>query len=134
MNEPEDRVLICVVNRKRDLRHLLHDSWYRVPVEQMPDGINAEVLGFYLSKSIESEAGAVRYFAQVAGVELVYRRWILPEEPNHPRADNVYYRVALSQIMPKIPPILNPARYSIHFIRTTWARFNVVTTVHELYQ
>ncbi len=133
MTEGEDRVLVCVVNRKRDLHHLLQGGWYRVPIEQMPDGIQAEILGFYLSKSIESDAGAVRYYAVVRGVELVYRRWLMPEESAHPRADNLYYRVALAEVIKKDPPILNPSRYRIHFIRTTWSRFNQATSIHDLY-
>jgi len=133
MTEAEDRVLICVVNRQRDLRHLIQEKWYRVPVEQMPDGIQAEVLGFYLSKSIESQAGAVRYYGRVRGVELVYRRWLLPEESLHPRADRLYYRVALAEIIKKEPPIMNLSRYRIHFIRTSWARFHQATRIHDLY-
>jgi len=133
MIEAEDRVLVCVVNRKRDLHHLIHDRWYRVPIEQMPDGIQAEILGFYLSKSIESQAGAVRYYAVVRGVELVYRRWLLPRESDHPRADKLYYRVSVAEVLKKEPPILNPSRYRIHFIRTPWARFHQATQIHDLY-
>jgi hypothetical protein len=134
MIEPEDRVLVCVVNRKRDLRHLLDERWYRVPVEQMPDGIQAEILAFYVSKSIEFSAGAVRYYAVVRGVELTYRRWLLPEESTHPRADNVYYRVALAEIIPKNPPVFNPLSYRIHFIRTTWTCFSNSTNIQDFYQ
>lgn len=131
---PEDRVLICVVNRKRDLRYLLDEHWYRVPVEHMPDGIQAEILAFYLSKSIETTAGGVCYYAAVRGIEMAYRHWLLPTESAHPRANRVYYRVSFAQIMPKIPPILNPLRYRIHFIRTTWAQFNRAIHIHDLYQ
>lgn len=134
MDDPDDRVLVGVVNRKRDLDHLTSGRWYRIPVEQMPDGIQAEVMGFYLSRSLGDLGGAVRYYAPVQGVELAYRRWLLPNEADHPRADGIYYRVALGEICERIPPITNPSRYRVHFIRTTWGRFQQAATLHELYR
>ena len=66
------------------------------------------------------------------GLELVYRKDLIPD-PKHPRANNVYYRVALGDLEAKTPPITNPTRRPISFIYTTWDRFYQAHTVADLY-
>lgn len=131
---PEDQVLVGVVKRKRDLQHILRDSWYRIPAEQMPSGISAEYLGFFLSgKVFREQSGGIYYYAPVSGIELVRRRDILPDETAHPRADHVYYRIALAEVKYKHPPVLNPQRRVVSFIYTTWDRFVNAEQISDLY-
>jgi len=130
---PEDSVLVAVVNRRRDLSAVLDERWYRVPVKHMPTGIEACYVGFFLSRAFGTQNGAVRYFAPVQGIELVYRHWLLPDEAHHPRSHELYYRLALGDVLPKSPPITNPQRRVISFINTTWERFMTARTVDGLY-
>jgi hypothetical protein len=132
MTDPEDRVLIGVINRKRDLECLRRERWYRIPMVQMPDGIDAEVLGIYVSRNVRG-GGAIRYYGVISGIELAYRRWLLPHEAHHPRADGVYYRVALAEVLELTPPITNPTRRRIYFIRTVWGRFRSAAVLQDLY-
>mgnify|MGYP005836447727 CR=1 FL=1 len=130
---PEDRVLVGVINRQRDLRLAREQHWYRVPQGQMPRGIHADYLAFYLSGLLRGQPSGVYVYTRPAGMELHYRKDLLPKEASHPRALDVYYRVALEPLRPKDPPILNPTRRPITFIHTTWDRFIHATQIRDLY-
>jgi hypothetical protein len=131
---PEDRVIIGVINRKRDLDYARQDHWYRIPQTQMPRGVHAEYLAFFLSgKVFKDQSGAIHHYARVTGIELVYRRDLLPAEAGHPRAGDVYYRIGLGDLLPKEPPIRNPTRRPIAFVYTTWDRFVSAAVVADLY-
>lgn len=122
--DADDRVLVGVIRRKRDVQLAASERWYRVPYARMPDGIDVEVLAFF-------HAGAVRWYSLVRGVELAYRRDLLPDEPDHPRADEMYYRVALGGWFERTPPITNDGR-RFAFIRTTWDRFAAAQSLGDL--
>jgi hypothetical protein len=131
---PDDRVLVGVINRKRDFKYAHDHHWYRVPQEQMPRGIYAEYVAFFLSgKVFKDQSGGIHYYAKRRGVELLYRKDLLPEEADHPRADKVYYKVQLNDLVPKTPPVLNPTKRSISFILTTWDRFVKAREIRDLY-
>jgi hypothetical protein len=130
---PEDRVLVGVINRKRDLDYARSEGWYRIPQKQMPRGVNAEYIGFFLSRAFKELNGGIYYYAKRQGLELVYRRDLLPKESNHPRANEVYYKVELGALVEKDPPILNPTRRTIGFIYTTWDRFIHAEQISDLY-
>jgi hypothetical protein len=130
---PEDRVLIGVINRKRDLEYARDHHWYRVPQQRMPRGVYTEYLAFYLSRAFKEKNGGIVYYAEQKGLELVRRKHLLPKEANHPRAENAYYRVALSDLIDKTPPVLNPTKRPIAFIYTTWDRFVHATQIRDLY-
>jgi hypothetical protein len=130
---PEDRVLIGVINRQRDLHHLLESRWYRIPYAQMPDGVETDYLAFFLSRGASKGKSGVYYYAPLSGVELVRRCDILPAESDHPHAKMLYYKCQMRHIHTCRPPILNPTQRTITFIRTTWDRFADATTVAELY-
>ena len=130
---PEDRVLVAVINRQRDLKAALIDRWYRIPQERMPRGVHAEYVAFYLSRAFKEKNGGIHYFAQTRGVELVRRKDLLPGEANHKNAEKVYYRVALAPYREKAPPVLNPTKRPIAFIYTTWDRFVHASTISDLY-
>jgi hypothetical protein len=130
---PEDRVLVGVIQTKRDLAFARDDHWYRIPQAQMPRGVTTEYLAFFLSGKVFGEKSkAIQYYAPMRGLELVYRKDLIPD-PKHPRANHVYYRVALGDLEAKTPPITNPTRRPISFIYTTWDRFYQAHTVADLY-
>jgi len=129
---PEDRVLVGVVNRKRDLDHARYGHWYRIPYGR-GRGIHAEYLAFFLSRAFGAENSAVRYYARRTGHELVRRRDLLPEEMDHPRADALYYKIQLGELREKVPPVVNPTRRPVVFIYTTWDRFIVAEQISDLY-
>ena len=132
---PEDCVLVGVINRKRDLKYAREDQWYRIPKRQMPRGFYADYVAFFLSGGAlgKSQLGGIYYYTAVNGHELVRRRDLLPEEAHHKRAESVYYRVVLDELSEKQPPILNPTKRVIAFIYTTWDRFVHAEQISDLY-
>jgi hypothetical protein len=130
---PEDSVLVGVINRKRDFVYARDQHWYRIPQERMSRGVTADYIAFFLSRSFGDRNGAIHYYAEKKGLELRYRRDLLPNEPDHPRADAAYYRVALGDLLPKDPPIVNSTKRTLTFIYTTWDRFVNARTIADLY-
>ncbi len=130
---PEDRVLVGVINRKRDFDFVLREHWYRIPQDRAPRSIDAEYIAFYFSRAFKAQNGGIHYFARRTGHELVRRRDLLPAESKHARADKLYYKLQLGEIQSKAPPILNPTARPISFIFTTWDRFVQARTVADLY-
>lgn len=130
---PEDRVLVGVINRKRDLEVVQQEGWYRIPQSRMPRGVNAEYLAFFLSKAFKELNGSIPYYAERKGLELAYRRDLLPKEADHPRAGEVYYKVQLGELISKTPPIQNVTKRRLGFIYTTWDRFVKANVVADLY-
>ena len=128
---PEDRVLVGVINRKRDFEHALHDHWYRIPQARAPHSIDAKYVAFYFSRAFKAQNGGIHYFAERTGYELVRRRDLLPAETQ--RADDLYFKLELGPMREKMPPILNPTARPISFIYTTWDRFVTAATIADLY-
>jgi hypothetical protein len=133
MTYPEDRVLVGVINRKRDLDIAFQERWYRIPEAQMKRGVQAEYLGFFLSRAFGEQNGSIRYFARITGYELDFRRFLLPAEPAHPNANEPYYKVTFDPLIEKRPPIVNDTKRTITFIYTTWDRFSHARAVADLY-
>lgn len=130
---PEDRVLVGVINRKKDLRMVLNEHWYRIPRARAPMGIDAEILAFYISGGLKEKNGGIHYYTRRTGYELVRRRDLLPKEAAHPRADELYYKMTFGEVFEKIPPILNPTGRAVSFVFTTWDRFINANTLADLY-
>lgn len=131
---PEDRVLVGVLNTKRDFGFAQNDRWYRIPQARMPNGVHVEYVAFFFSGAVFKEkSGGIHFFARQRGVELAYRRDLVTQQPDHPRSNEVYYKVQLAQLREKTPPVLNPTRRTIAFIYTTWDRFVHAQTVSDLY-
>ncbi|MBZ0300592.1 MAG: hypothetical protein K8J31_12660 [Anaerolineae bacterium] len=131
---PDDRVLVGAITRKGDLKLARDEGWYRIPQSRLPRGVHAEYLAFFVNSRVAGQPdGGIYYFAEREGVELAYRRDLLPREANHPRASEIYYKVQLRNWQEKSPPVLNPSRRSIAFIYTTWDRFVHAREIKDLY-
>ncbi|MCY4145119.1 MAG: hypothetical protein OXE95_05310 [Chloroflexi bacterium] len=128
----DDRVLVGVIKRKRDLHIARRQRWYRIPQANMRRGLDADYVAFFLSRQVFGErGGGIAYFARITGIELARRRDLLPKESQ--RADDVYYKVQFRDLIEKDPPIENVPARSISFIRTTWDRFVRAETISDLY-
>jgi hypothetical protein len=64
---------------------------------------------------------------------MVRRRDLLPDEPEHPCADEAYYKLQLGPLESLEPPIISLRRQRITFIETTWDRFHKAQEINELY-
>lgn len=127
-------VLVAVVKSPRDLRLVQEEGWYRIPAQHLPARAStARFIAFYQPRgAFGAEGGAVRFFAAVQGWELLPRRVLLPAEPDHPRADGLYYRLRLGPLERLSPPIQAGRWQRMAFLVTHWERLHQAGTLRDL--
>ncbi len=131
---PHDQVLVGAITRKKDLRLAQDQHWYRIPQARMKRGVVADYLAFFLNRRVApGDSSGIYYFAQRDGLELAYRRDLLPDEADHAHAADTYYKVLLKDVQTREPPILNPDNRRFAFIYTTWDRFLHAHEIKDLY-
>ena len=130
---PEDRVLVAYVPRPSDFDLIRRDGWYRIPQRSAPKGLHAEYIAFYFGAAFGEEKYAIHYYARNAGHELARRRDLLPDEADHPRADEVYYKVQLGPLQRLAQPIVSLRWRRLTFVHTTWDRFQDATEINDLF-
>ncbi len=129
---PDDRVLVAYVPFPDDFRRIVEEHWYRIPVAHAPKGLHAEYLAFYFGSRFETLKWAVHYVAPNRGHELVRRTDLIPDDPDHPRAGALYYKISLGPIAPLPRPIVSLRWRRILFLHTTWDRLQTATEIRDL--
>lgn len=130
---PEDRVLVAIMPSPRDFAIARDQGWYRIPVNHAPKGMYGEYIAFYFTRKFGPAKYAVHHYARILGHELYTRRQLLPDEPNHPRADELYYKVQIGPLQKREPPIVSRRWRRILFIHTTWDRFVDAQEINDLF-
>lgn len=130
---PEDRVLVAVINRPEDFDIVGRQGWYRIPEKHAGRGAFFEYLAFYFTSAFGEERWAVHYYARILGHELVTRRDLLPDQPEHPRAGEHYYKLQLGPLQRRDPPIASRRWRRVTFIHTTWDRFQAAQEINDLF-
>ena len=131
---PEDRVLVAVLNNRRDFDRVVDQGWYRIPAKYAPPTTgNSEYLAFYFTKAFGEERWAIHWYAPLRGHELLRRRDLLPDEPDHPRANAVYYKLQLGPLIELEFPIYSLRWRRITFIETSYDRFTAAEEINDLY-
>nr|HID13365.1 hypothetical protein [Anaerolineae bacterium] len=134
MFHSSDRVLVAIMNNRRDFEIARDEGWYRIPAKHAPRStIEAAVLAFYFTKAFGDEKWSIRWYGPVRGHELARRRDLLPDEPDHPRADEAYYKLQLGPLIELERPILSLRWRRITFIETSWDRFTAAEEINDLY-
>ncbi len=129
-----DRVLVGVMRSPEDFRLARDAGWYRIPKRSAPPSTtDAAVLAFYFTAAFREEKWAVHWYAEVRGHELVRRRDLLPHQPDHPRADEPYYKLQIGPLIRRDPPIPSRRWRRITFIETTWDRFAAAEEINDLF-
>lgn len=130
---PEDRVLVAYVPKKADFEIVRREGWYRIPQRHAPKGLYAEYFAFYFGSDFGGQKWAIHYFARQNGYELVRRIDLLPGEPQHRRAGELYYKVELGQLQKLQEPIVSLRLRRITFMHTTWDRFQDAREINDLF-
>lgn len=131
---PEDiRVLVVVVNNLRDWDIACTEGWYRIPLNRAPKRIGADYLAFYFTRAFGEEAWAVRYAAPVSGIYVASRADLLPDEPDHPRAADLYYRVKIGPVEALPRPVPSQRLRRLAFLPTTMDRLLRAEEINDLW-
>jgi hypothetical protein len=126
--------LVVIVTNQQDWQRVIDQGWYRIPIQRAPDVVAAEYLAFYFTRRFGADAWNVAYYAPVLRYNLVQRRDLLPDEPEHARAEHWYYRIALGNVQRLARPIPSRRLRRITFIPTTLEQLHSADDVAELWQ
>jgi hypothetical protein len=126
-------VLVAVMNNHRDFEIAQQQHWYRIPLSHTPRRLGAEYLAFYQTQAFGQERWAIHYYAPIRRVHLAQRRDLLPEESEHPRADDWYYRIEIGPLECLPSPIPSRRLRRIAFIPTTLARLLSAREINDLW-
>lgn len=132
--DPSAPVLVVVVNNRQDWQRVINEGWYRIPLKHAPYPVAAEALAFYLTRPFGADAWQVSWFAPTVRYQLVTRRELLPGEPDHPRAAEQYYRIALGPAQRLLRAVPSRRLRRISFIPTTFGQLLTAADVAELWQ
>ena len=130
---PDARVLVAVINNRRDWEIACTDGWYRIPLKHAPGPFQADYLAFYQTKIFGRERWAVNYYARVLAWRVVKRRELFPDEPWHPRAEDDYYRVELGPLQRLARPVASRRLRRVTFIATTLGKLLNAQEINDLF-
>lgn len=131
-------VLVALLPNPRDLEFAEHRGWYRVRPGDMLNRIKGGLqqfthLAFYQPDSFKSERRCVRRFARIVDISNARRVDLLPEQPDHPRANELYVRFNLGEIQILPHPIISARGRRILFIPSNWERIAAADDINDLF-
>jgi len=130
---PDDRVLVAYVPTLADFSIIEDKGWYRIPQRSVPKGLFAEYFAFYFGRPFGEQKWAIHYYAERLGHELVSRKSLFPKEVDHPKADELYYKIQLGALQLLKRPIVSLRWRRVTFLHTTWDRFENAVEVNDLF-
>ncbi len=128
-------VLVAVINNADDMRHAAAEGWYRIPQRTAPPRVGADFLAFYQTGAFgkQPEAQTITYYAATRRYRLLTRRELLPDEADHARAQDFYFRIEFGPLQRLATPIPSATLRRITFIHTTFDRLTRASDVRDLF-
>jgi hypothetical protein len=126
--------LVVLVNNRRDWQRVVDEGWYRIPLKHAPSPLAAELLAFFFTKAFGKQAHQVCYYAPVLRYRTTTRHELLPNEADHPRANERYVRIDVGPVADLPRPIPSRSLRRVTFIGTTWERLCTADDVAALWQ
>jgi len=127
------QVLVAVMNNLRDFEIARDQGWYRIPLERTPSRVGADYLALYQTKAFGKERWAINYYAPIKRFHIVPRQILLPEESDHPRAKQLYYKIEIGPLRRLSNPIRSRRLRRIAFIPTTLDRLLQAEEINDLW-
>ena len=128
------RVLVAVMNSTRDFEIARERGWYRIPLRRAPSQIGADYLAFYHTAAFVQEKWTIRFYAPICGYHIVTRAELLPDEAQHPRAQERYFRIDIGPLEALPAPIPSRKLRRVTFISTTLARLLAAQEINDLWE
>lgn len=130
---PYALILVGVVPFPRDLEITRLLGWYRIPYRFAPKVVQVDYLAFYQPSSFgKDHESRIEFFSEVRGVELTTRAELIKEEPDHPRAEEEYYKIQVGPLERIARPIFADKWKRITFLYTTGELFAKARTINDL--
>lgn len=114
---------IVIVKRQADWDRIVQMRQYHVPIAHLARISQSRYLAFYLPRWHPSHPHSITHIARIAAIEVMARYQHIPEEPQHPRAQQLY-------VVATMHPLdrLNEPIKSRH-----WRRISIVHTTMEAF-
>jgi hypothetical protein len=129
---PTALVLVGVINNPRDLEIARLLGWYRIPLRRAPKVVAVDYLAFYQTGAFEEHKWRVESVAPVQGHELTTRAQLLRDEPEHPRANEEYYKIQIGPVFSLPRPIMAEKWRRLTFLYTTGEYLLAAGTLNDL--
>lgn len=131
---PAPDTLVAIVPTPQDFQIAELERWYRIPCRSAPKTLaTTKWLAFYHTAKSGHLKWAVHFFAPVEGIERAPRRQLIPDEPDHPRATDPYYRLQIGELQALARPVPGARRRRLVFIPTTLAKLQAAGEINDLY-
>lgn len=128
-----DLILIAVMPKPKDLEIARLLGWYRIPLKNAPKVISVDYLAFYQPSSFgEAHRWKIEYISKMQGHELTTRAALFKDEPNHPRANEEYFKIQLGNLIKLPGPITADHWRRITFLYTTGGLLNRAKTIRDM--
>ncbi len=118
---------------RRDLEIARLLGWYRIRFKSAPKVLEVDYVAFYQTGAFgEEHGGQIEYYANLRGHELLTRRDLFHDEPDHPRASEEYFKLSLGPLQTLQHPIPTGKWKRITFLYTTGERLTRAQQVDDL--
>jgi hypothetical protein len=131
--------LVAVVTNDADLHRFARDRWYRVPARAVGHAIGSGALeesrslALYQTSGVrDGLPGAIELWGDVEEMLTLPRREIIPGEPSHPAAAELYHLLRLSRVDRLPTPIIARRPRRLTFLRTTRDRLLNAVDINDL--
>ena len=131
--------LVAVVTTDHDLARFRDERWYRLPDRVLGRSLARNVfeelttLAIYQTAGVtEGLPGAVELWGEISAVDSLTRRELLPDEPNHPAASQLYHRICFSEIHRLQRPLTSQSPRRVTFLRTVRERLLIASDLSDL--
>lgn len=128
------QLLVCIVTRPAEMQHIREQGCYRIPLQHAPRGLAVSYLAFYLTAAFGKQRWAIHEYAEVLSVSIARRCEILPEQADHPRAQQRYLRYSLGPLQALAVAVPSRRLRRITFIPTSLEQLLSARDVSELWQ
>ena len=126
-------ILVAILPNQRDFDIARLFGWYRIPLKTAPKVISVDYLAFYQTKALgDGERWQIAYVAEILGHELVSRRDLIRDEPDHPRAHEEYFKIQIGPLQKLAKPVPAKDWKRITFFYTTGEQFKMAQTINDL--
>jgi len=126
-------ILVAILPEQRDFDIARLFGWYRIPLKNAPKVISVDYLAFYQTKAFgDAQKWQIAHVAEILGHELVQRKDLIRDEPDHPRAQEEYFKVQIGPIQRLEYPIPAGDWKRITFFYTTGEQFSGAKTINDL--
>ena len=95
--------------------------------------VDVDFIAFYQTAAFgDTSRWQINWFAPVKGYELTTRKELIRDEPDHPRANEEYYKIQIGSLQHRSEPITADKWKRITFLYTTGELFNQARIINDL--